>query len=300
MKNLWTANIKPMLLKEISKPFNSKDYIYELKYDGIRCLIYASFKEFKIISRNQIDLTKLYPELKIIQSMVKGKTIFDGEIICTEEGLPSFSKLQQRTHLKDIDKINHQSIINPVTFMCFDIIYQDKNLTNFDLMKRKAILDKYEDNNYFVKVKFINEMGIGLFKEIKKLHLEGIVAKLKNSKYITNIRSDNWIKIKNFKEETFYIGGYFYKEKSPVFSVVLGEYINSKLSFVGKVFIAKKNKLFKELIKTKKIKSKFVNFDDKNINYVRPLYKCKIKYIERTPNNNLRQPFYVKSGGKYE
>jgi len=51
--NLFKKSFKPMLLKEIEKPFNNKNYIYEIKFDGIRSLIYVSKTSFKIKSRNE-------------------------------------------------------------------------------------------------------------------------------------------------------------------------------------------------------------------------------------------------------
>ena len=64
-------NFKPMLLKEIAKPFNSKDYIFEMKFDGIRALIFTDGDEFYIQSRNVKDITYMFPELKPIKNLVK-------------------------------------------------------------------------------------------------------------------------------------------------------------------------------------------------------------------------------------
>lgn len=292
MKDLWNLKFKPMLLDEIDKPFDSKDYIYEMKYDGIRALIFADPKEIRIITRNNNDVTYLYPELKSICKLVKVKTIFDGEIICVYDGKPSFSKLQERSHLKSKEKIYKQIDNNPVIYICFDILFQDKDLINLDLLSRKKILEKHKNNDYFIITKYISEKGTSLFKEIKKLDIEGIVAKKKDSIYEINTRNSSWIKIKNFKEKTFFIGGFSYKKDSYVFSVILGEYIDDLLSFVGKAFISKKNKLFIQLKKQRQIKSQFVNYKEENIIYVKPIYKCKIKFMERTNFNHLRQPFY--------
>ena len=295
MKKLWNETFKPMLLDEIPSAFDSDDYIFEMKFDGIRALIYVSPNEFKIMSRNLVDMTKLFPELLSIKHIVKEKVIFDGEIICTENGVPSFSKLQERIHLKNKSKIDKFSKDNPVIFTCFDIIYKNKNLVDLSLLERKEILGNYKDTDYFIKTKYTSGEGIKLFNSIKKNKLEGIVAKLKNSKYYVNTRTHEWIKIKNFIEEIFYIGGYCYIKDSHVFSVILGEYINNELLYVGRVFIAKKNKLFNQIKKEKRINSKFVNYDDDKIIYIKPRYKIVVKYIERTKSNHLRQPFYVRS-----
>lgn len=292
--NLWQEkSVGPMLLEEIDKPFDSKDYIYEIKFDGIRTLFYVSPKSFKIISRNQNDLTHLFPELSFIKTLVNKKVIFDGEIISLENNLPNFLKLQKRLRLKNKSKIIYYSKEEPVLFMVFDIIYEDKNLINLPLLKRKDILAKYPDKDLFIKSKYIFEKGKKLFTEIKKKGLEGIVAKKIDSIYEVNNRSANWLKIKNIKNDTFYIGGYIEKESNYVITLVLGKYDNKDFIYMGKVSLGKKNKLYSKIKKLKLIKkSPFINFNEK-VNYVNPRLKCLVGFLEKTKNNHLRQPFVI-------
>jgi len=285
---MFNKILSPMLLKEVSKPFNDKNYIYELKYDGIRALIYASNKEFKIITRNGNNVASIYPELKSIQKIVgKHKVIFDGEIIAFHNNKPSFRELQKRSHLKNKSKINKMIEEIPVLFVAFDILYLDKDLTNLELMKRKKILNSFKDSDYFRKT-IIYDDGLELFKHIKKLGLEGIVAKQKTSKYIPNKRVDNWVKIKNFKKEHFYIHG-FVKLKDK-YSLFLGKYKNKKLTYVGKVSVTSDNQTLKQVKLLKKVSNKFDNFNEVG-NYVDPKYKILVHYMERTDNETLRQPF---------
>lgn len=293
MKDLWENNdFSPMLLGEVFEPFNSEDYIFEVKFDGARSLIFVSPDNIKIISRNKIDVTHLYPELEYIKKLVKRNTIFDGEIIAMEDGLPSFSKLQERMHLKNKSKIIEQSINNPVVFVCFDILYDNKNVIELPIEKRKKLLDKYKENDYFFKSKFIFEDGIDMFNNIKDLNLEGIIAKKIGSPYEINTRSDSWLKIKNYKEEEFLIGGYVEIKGGYAISLILGEYRDKDFYYVGKVTLGKKKKLYKEIIKEKIIKkSPFYDYDLNEINYVKPNLSCKVKFIERTNSNHLRQPF---------
>ncbi len=290
--NLWNKNFTPMLLSEKNKPFNSTDYIYELKYDGIRALIYATPKKVIIKTRNNIDITHKFIELESIKTLVKENTIFDGEIVIYEKNKPDFSKVQERLRLKNKDKIKLSSINNPTVFVCFDILYLNKDLTNTPLIKRKEILNAFKDTEYFIKSKYFPS-GIELFKKVKSLSLEGIVAKKKNSTYEINKRTDNWIKIKNLKEETFIIGGYSITNNY-TFTIYLGEYINNKLHFIGKLNISKKNKLYITLTKMKKTKSKFINNEESNVIYISPTIKCKVKYLERTKNNHLREATFIK------
>ncbi len=282
-------NLKPMLLKEVSKPFNDSKYIYELKFDGIRAIIYASKDEFVIKSRNGVDITQSYPELKSIQKIVRKKeVIFDGEIVILENKKPSFKKLQERSNLKNKDKIKDVALEMPVIFVAFDILFENKELINLPLDKRLKYLSKYEDTNYFIKSKTYKN-GEKLFLQIKKLKLEGIVAKEKNSKYYPGKRVDNWLKIKNVKEDYYYVHGY--KFNTNKYSLILGEYKNKKWYYVGKVSVMPNNEIIKKLLKLSIRKNILVNYEEE-AKFVRPEYKVLISYLEKTKDGKLRQPVF--------
>ena len=288
--SLWNKDIKPMLLGEVREVFDSKEYLYEVKYDGIRVLVFVSKDKVVIRSRYGIDITGLFPEMRVLCKMVKGNVIFDGEIIMLDNNKVSFSKLQKRIHLKNKKTIEFLSKTNPVIFICFDVIYEGKDLINLSLLERKDVLSNYRDNDVFIKSTYVIGDGTKLFNAIKKLDMEGIVAKKINSKYLVNERSDNWLKIKNYKSGNFIILGYINKEESHVISLVLGEHLNKKIVYVGKVILGKKRNLADKILKMKKSKA-VVKIKDKDVIYIKPEIKCLIKYLERTENGLLSQPF---------
>lgn len=280
----------PMLLSEVMEAFDSDEDIFELKFDGTRALLFVSNDGVVIRNRHLQDITYLYPELQNIKNLVKGKVIFDGEIVSFSDGVPSFKKLQERAHLKDKFKIKFQSEKNPVVFIAFDILYEDKDITNLDLVERKKKLNKYKDNDYFVKNMFIENKGISFFKKVKKLGLEGIVAKKKRSKYYINKRTSEWIKIKNLIKESFYVGGYLESKKTV--SLLLGEKRNNKLYYVGRVVMSLKEPLYKS-IKNSREKDKTVfEKEIEGAKYITPKFKCFVEYMERTKTNHLRQPVF--------
>ena len=286
--NIWKdRNWSPMLLNEIKKPFDSKDYIFEVKFDGIRTVCFANNKEVKIMSRNKKDISNLFPELDNIKKLCNDNVIFDGEIVIIEDGKPSFTKLQERLNLRNKTKIDYLSKSNPVIFIAFDILYENKSLINLDLIKRKEILNKYNDNDYFVKSEVFPTYGIKLFQSIKEMNLEGIVAKYKYGKYHVNERTSDFIKIKNTYVEEFYIGGFEENNISGVF--VIGELNNNSFIYVGKVLIGKNESLFKRIKLCRKSKNYFSNFNE-NIIYVKPEIKICVEYLEKTKNGTLRHP----------
>lgn len=285
-----SKNIKPMLLKEVPKPFNNEEYLYELKFDGYRVIMYVSDSELVIKSRNNIDITYLYPELDGIKKIVgNNKVIFDGEIVAMSNGKPDFSKLQIRSHLKDTSKIELIKDEIPVVFVAFDVLFMNKELVNESLIRRKKILEKFQDSNVFIKSKVFYK-GVELFELVKKQELEGIIAKKKNSLYIPNKRVDFWLKIKNFKEDYFVVHGYvFNKEK---YSLYLGEYVNDKLYFVGKVSTGD-CLLINKVKKHSSVNNMFINCHD-NVNYIKPDLKVLIRYLEKSKDKKLRQPVLIK------
>lgn len=280
--NLWEDKTwKPMLLKEKEEPFNDKDYLFEMKYDGMRAILYVSPTNIVIKSRNNKDVTNLFPELKNLCKYVDKNVIFDGEIIMMDKGHISFPLLQKRIHLKNEKTIKYLCKTNPITFIAFDILYEDKELINKSLIDRLKILNKYPDNDYFIKSKVIYKEGISLYKYIKEINEEGIVAKKIDSKYEINRRSDNWIKIKNYHIDEFKIVGY--KENKNTLSIYL---VNKNNKSVGSVVISKKLKISKELLskKCEKINDMY---------YLKKKVKCFIKYRSINKIGTLREPFIV-------
>ena len=275
--------LRPMLLEEVDKPFNDKNYFYEIKFDGIRALIYVSKTSFKILSRNGNDLTTKYPELKEIQKIVGNhEVIFDGEIIATLKGLPSFSLLQKRNRVK---KVSDKLVLEiPVCYVAFDVLYDNRDLTSLPLVKRKDILNLYKDNEHFIKSKVYSD-GIQLFKMVKKIGFEGIVAKKKSSKYYPGERVWDWVKVKNVKVDNFVV--HAYQEKTNTYSLFLGENKNHELKYVGKISVNKKHPFMLEVKKLKKVDNQFVNLKEDAI-YVEPIKKVRVKYLERLKSGVLR------------
>ena len=275
--------LKPMLLEEVNELFNDINFLYEIKFDGIRALIYVSKNSFKILSRNGTNLTNKYPELKKIQKLVGNhEIIFDGEIIATEGALPSFSLLQKRNRVKRVSSDIMNDI--PVYFIVFDILYDNVDLTNLSLDKRKKILGQYPDNSVFIKSRIYSD-GLSLFKMVKKIGLEGIVAKKRKSIYLFGKRTSDWVKVKNIHVDNFIVHGYL--EKTNTYSLLLGEYKNNKLKYVGKVSVNKSHEVMNTLKKMKKINNQFVNFDEK-ATYIIPVKTVRIHYLERTKSDMLR------------
>ncbi|MGO9302631.1 MAG: non-homologous end-joining DNA ligase [Candidatus Korobacteraceae bacterium] len=205
-------SIRPMLATLVDKPFDDDNWLYEIKWDGYRALVFLDGNSVRLVSRNQNDLTSAYPELHEIPGHLKARpAILDGEIVAVDaEGRPSFSLMQQRTGVGEGGRrIRRTRDDIPVVYYAFDLLYLDGyDLMQADLEARKSLLAsilishplfRYSDH-------YIGR-GTDLFEAAARRGLEGIVAKRRRSCYEQK-RSRDWLKIKIVKRQECVIGGY--------------------------------------------------------------------------------------------
>lgn len=228
-------NIKPMLISEMTEPFNDPDWIYELKWDGIRCIAYLGEDTQLRNKRNDLMLPKV-PELSNIHNQVKAKCILDGELLILKNGVPDFYELQKRALTTNKFKIDLASSQFPASFVAYDILYhKDTQLTDLPLLERKKLLSEtIIEHPQLAVSRYIPEKGIELFEVAKQQQLEGVVAKKSNSKYYFDKRTKDWIKFKLMADKDFVVCGYVPKEKG-VTSLVLGQYDKDELIYQGHV-----------------------------------------------------------------
>ena len=125
--------------------------------------------------------------------------------------------------------------------------------------------------------------------EIKKLNLEGMVAKRKDSTYHINKRTYDFIKIKNIKRNEFIIGGYEIKRQK--LTIYLGEKKNNNLSFVGKCSLSLNHPDATKILALSTTKNSFIDLDE-DIFYTKISLSCFVDYTEKTKNNHLRHPAF--------
>ena len=230
-------NIKPMLIGREEEPFDSKDYIYELKWDGERCIAYLDPQEGTELrnKRNDKMLPKV-PELAEIHKQAKVRCILDGELLILKNGKPDFFEIQRRSLTCNPFKIELAAKRHPATFVAYDILFfKDKDVTALPLMERKKLLQKsFRESERLALSRYIEEKGKAFYKLAETQALEGIVAKRKDSVYIRDKRTKDWAKIKYLKDEDFYICGYIEKQNNMI-SLVLADYVDSVLVYKGHV-----------------------------------------------------------------
>lgn len=290
-------NISPMLLSSQEQPFDDNNFIFELKLDGIRCIAYLDGKTSLRNKRNK-ELLPTYPELKNINKQVKEKCVLDGElVVLNEDGSPNFQLLQKRSLLTDNFRIELESQKHKVHFVAYDILQVgEEDVTNRTLIERKGLLTKnVKENDYISTSRFIEGQGIKLFELTKKLGLEGIVAKDKNSVYELGKRSKNWIKVKNLIDEDLIICGIILDENGSIKDLILAEEVKGKLIYRGKVFLHiskdEQNIILSYAIRNRLSQPLFENVKG-DIIWIKPKLICTIQYMTLTKDKNMRQPVF--------
>lgn len=223
----------PMLAKASANlPLQSDDYALEVKWDGIRALIYIANNTVQIISRNGFDITFRYPELQALSKAVgKHSVILDGEIIAFDESnSPSFSLLQRRMNLEKPALIQTLTESIPVTYVIFDLLQAGKTvlIDKPYTFRRKKLEQLSLSGQAWSTPEYQTGNAASFLEASCKLGLEGIVLKRLSSMYLPGKRSDNWLKVKNFKRQEFIIAGWTPgegKRSGSIGALLLGYYL---------------------------------------------------------------------------
>jgi bifunctional non-homologous end joining protein LigD len=307
--------IEPMKPKLLETPPGGGDWIYELKFDGIRALAIKREKKLSLLSRNQNELGGRFPEIVAATKELPAREfVIDGEIVALDEkGRSSFQLLQM---------LEMEGRKAPLLYYVFDILQAEgKNLMPLPLETRKQLLSKLREEAGD-PIRFSDELGRdadALLKEIRRLGLEGIVGKQPRSLYEPGRRRGAWIKLKCVNEQEFVIGGYTPPAGSRKYfgALLVGYYDEGKkkggrLRFAGKVGTGFTEKslaaLYQQFQAERRKDCPFLDLPSKEggkwvqgitpgemrkCTWLKPVFVCEVKFAEWTRDNKLRQPVFM-------
>jgi bifunctional non-homologous end joining protein LigD len=303
----WTRlKIDPMLSRPAPKPPDSSDYIYEVKWDGIRALISLDEGAIKIQGRSGLDLTKQFPELLNAEESFRATSaVFDGEIVCLDAaGKPHFTEVIHRMHQKTESSIEIASAKHPAVCYLFDCLYLDgRPIMNEPLVRRKEWLQDLIKKESSYRLSESVEDGVGLYEAVKAMGLEGIMAKQRTSTYLPGKRNDSWLKIKARQTTECVIIGYRRGKgdrTSTMGSIHLAQMQEGVLKYVGKAGSGFNDEslkaVFAELTKRPRIKRpvKEKPLDDAQSVWVEPKLMCEVQFASITKDGALREPVFLR------
>lgn len=188
-----------MLAASAQAPFDSERHLFEIKWDGIRCLAFIEAGAVRLQSRHLTDITTQFPELACL-GQLPGGTILDGELVVLQDGKPFLTVIQHRVMLQDRRRILLSSQRMPAAYMVFDLLYlKDRPLVGEPLSIRRQALQTIIGHSPLPGVLLSQGMltfGCSLFGQVVHLGLEGVMAKSLNGRYLPGKRCRTWLKIK--------------------------------------------------------------------------------------------------------
>jgi bifunctional non-homologous end joining protein LigD len=278
-----------MLATLVDAPFHKPGWVYEEKYDGIRVLAYKEGKQVQLLSRNDIDRTRHFPEIVAAIAKLRPSTLLlDGEVVIFDRKKVSHFQLLQ------------QGKGNPV-YGVFDCLYVNgTDLRKDPLSSRRIALESVlRPAGVLLLSRRLTANGLEAYKRAKKSGYEGLVAKELSSPYLER-RSTCWLKVKVQQEDEFVIVGFTAPQgsRSHFGALLLGAYEKGKLRYVGKVGTGFSEKTLSSLHQKFRplVTSKSALADpprERNVTYLEPRLVAQIGYQEFTAENKLRQPVFL-------
>lgn len=281
------------------KYMNGDEWVSQIKWDGVRMLVYYDGNHVNVVNRKRNDRTIQYPELVDIRRYCAADAvILDGEVIALENGKPSFHRVMKRDGLRKPERVNIVKRIVPITYMIFDVLYVNGDwVTEQPLKQRQHLLSHIITENDDVQLVTNHDDAEALFNAVVSHDLEGIVMKDVNSRYKINGKDKRWQKKKVFKELVAVVGGVTYRSNI-VNALLLGLYDESgRLRYIGHAGGGKLTQrdwrhLTAVVSDIVIADSPFINVPERNKGaiWIKPKLTVKIRYLEWTRTNTLRQP----------
>ncbi|MFI8577478.1 DNA ligase D [Rossellomorea aquimaris] len=296
--------MKPMLPTLYDELPENEEWLYEVKYDGFRGIIYVdSENQISLQSRNGKELLPHFPEIeKEIKTLLNERDlptpfILDGEIALLRSSCSSeFFELQVRGRMRNKQKINLAAAGRPVKFLAFDLLqYGKKSFATEPYLTRK---EKLKEVFTFLQlpleptpslpsslqmVPYFNDRQ-EIWELVEKEEGEGVVAKRKNSKWEAGKRSTSWVKTKNWKHCHCFITAL--DETNDYYHI--GVFDNEKIMPIGLFHFGlspEEKKSLKAMIKKNSTKN------ENSLYYIDPAITVEILYLNWY-EDQLREPHF--------
>ena len=249
--------VPPMLATAVDKPFSDDNWLYEMKLDGYRVEAVVRDGRVRLWTRNKQDAARYFPDLAEAKpTWINATTaIVDGEVVAlNDEGLPDFSLLQDRTGMRgfaskrgerrprghaEADEVPEERPKAQLAYFLFDLIYLDgQSLVDVPLEERKKLLRiSLREHATVLYAKHIVGDGEDFYAAAGKQGLEGIVAKLRRSRYEPGQRSKSWLKIKIRRDQELVVVGYEPGKGShaELGALLVAVYEGDELQYAGEV-----------------------------------------------------------------
>lgn len=293
-----------MMASLVDKPPRGDQWLFEIKWDGVRAIAFIDSEEVRLQSRSGLRCERQYPELAVIHHhLAAGQAVLDGEIaVLDSKGVSRFHLIQPRIANSDPNTIAHLVRSTPVVYFAFDLLYLDGyDLRGVNLSTRRELLEAVVTPGAVLRIsEAFPGAGVEMLEAAHENGLEGVIAKHASSCYESK-RSREWLKIKIVDEQEFVIGGFTEPQGDRDYfgALVLGVWEDGKLRWVGNVGTGFDQKMLAHLFSLlKPLITKECPFTERpkperGMTWVKPELVCQAKYANWTLDNRLRAPVFL-------
>lgn len=294
--------VQPMLATAASSLPEEGDWLFEIKWDGVRALAFLRDGEVRLVSRRGTALTAQYPELGELGKLLRAReAVVDGEIVALDaEGRPDFSLLQPRILLSDPGRIRRLAASQPVRYYVFDLLYLDGfDLRGCPIEDRRRLLEERLTPGEFIRISETLEGDPeSILQAARAQGLEGLIAKRAGSIY-EGKRSSAWLKIKLGRRQDVVICGYTTGKRETFASLVTAVFTGGALRYAGCVGTGFDSKTARQL--RQRLDQLRTNLPPvevpaglrKQVVWARPELVCTVRFQEWTPEGHLRSPVFL-------
>jgi bifunctional non-homologous end joining protein LigD len=218
--------VEPALATSIEKVPSGARWIHEIKFDGYRVQVHLRDAAVKVFTRRGNDWTNRFKKIAADAWHVNaGSAIIDGEVVVpAADGTTDFSVLQKELKGKS----------TKIVMVAFDLLYLNGyDLRKLPLIERKALLKKLIAGTDIQFSESFEVDGPEIFKHSCGIGLEGVVSKVRDSRYGSG-RTNDWVKKTCAQRETLPIAGFALKAKK-FDGLFMGRRKGQDLVYAGKI-----------------------------------------------------------------
>ncbi|MEO8504717.1 MAG: DNA ligase D [Acidobacteriota bacterium] len=314
-RSLRAEDVQVMLAEPRREAFSKPGWLFELKYDGYRLLAAkraATRGAGRVLLRTRggQDATRTFPEVaRALQALPYEELLLDGEaVVLDRSGRANFGLLQKRGQLRQPADVERAVLELPVVFFAFDLLsFEGTDARQLPLTTRKELLRQLMPRSGCLRfADHVEERGLELFCEARRLGVEGIMAKRADGAYVGG-RSAQWLKIRADLEDDFVIVGYTLAKgsRSGFGAIHLAQWLavpghKAKLVYTGRAGSGftdvQLRALRKELEPLRRKTPPFSGAgpEGRDHVWVEPQRVASARFTERTADGLLRHPVFLR------
>lgn len=297
--------VRPMLAVPGELPEEDAGWSYEMKWDGVRAVAYVDGGRVRLMSRNDLDVTRSYPEIAGMgERLGSTQVVLDGELVAFDPGgAPDFGRLQQRMHVADGAVARRLAKSVPVVYLVFDVLHLDgRSTVGLPYDERRSLLDGLglAGPSWQTPPAF-DGPGKDVLAASLENRLEGVVAKRRAAPYLPGTRSPDWRKVKHVRMQEVVVVGWRPgqgRRAETIGALVLAVHEDGQLRHVGGVGTGFTHRALDELLRmlgpleqpTAPLEVRLPPAETRDVHWVRPEVVGEVAFTEWTGDGRLRHP----------